>query len=139
MGKPPFPATANEPSTLNEDAVCSPVASYTFRACFPTTTGAVIGGDKTGGGSPQYAFVAVFDPTGAHLLYSTLFGDLNGLGTPLSGVGDAWATGVAVDANGYFYLVGETKAGKLPTTAGVIQPTGAPLARISHTRSVGFG
>ena len=132
MGKPPFPATANEPSTLNEDAVCSPVASYTFRACFPTTTGAVIGGDKTGGGSPQYAFVAVFDPTGAHLLYSTLFGDLNGLGTPLSGVGDAWATGVAVDANGYFYLVGETKAGKLPTTAGVIQPTGAPLGSTGY-------
>ena len=132
MGKPPFPATANEPSTLNEDAVCSPVASYTFRACFPTTNGAVIGGDKTGGGSPQYAFVAVFDPTGAHLLYSTLFGDLNGLGTPLSGVGDAWATGVAVDANGYFYLVGETKAGKLPTTAGVIQPTGAPLGSTGY-------
>jgi uncharacterized protein (TIGR03437 family) len=34
---------------------------------------------------------------------------------------------VAVDANGYFYLVGETKAVGLPTTAGVIQPTGAPL------------
>ena len=110
----------------NETDVCA-TSYYTFQSCFPTTTGAVIGGDKTGGGSPQYAFVAVFDPTGARLLYSTLFGDLNGLGTPLSGAGDAWATGVAVDANGYFYLVGETKAGKLPTTAGVIQPTGAPL------------
>src|ERR1035441_2580469 len=109
----------------NETDICS--TSYTYQSCFPTTTGAVIGGDKTGGGSPQYAFVAAFDPTGAHLLYSTLFGDLNGLGTPSSGNGDAWATGVAVDANGYFYLVGETKAGKLPTTAGVIQPTGAPL------------
>ena len=109
----------------NETDICS--TSYAFQSCFPTTTGAVIGGDKTGGGSPQYAFVAVFDPTGAHLLYSTLFGDLNGLGTPLSGNGDAWATGVAVDANGYFYLVGETKAAKLPTTLGVVQPTGAPL------------
>ena len=32
-----------------------------------------------------------------------------------------------MDANGYFYLVGETTAGKLPTTAGVVQPSGAPL------------
>ena len=32
---------------------------------------------STGGRSPQYAFAAAFDPTGAQLLYSTLFGDLN--------------------------------------------------------------
>ncbi len=109
----------------NETEYCS--VGYTFQSCFPTTSGAVIGGDKTGGGSPQYAFVAAFDPTGAQLLYSTIFGDLNGLGSPASGSGATWATGVTVDANGYFYLVGETMAGKLPTTAGVIQPTGAPL------------
>ncbi len=52
--------------------------AYTFQCCFPTTSGAVIGGNATGGGSPQYAFVAAFDPTGSQLLYSTLFGDLNG-------------------------------------------------------------
>ncbi|MCX6626609.1 MAG: SBBP repeat-containing protein [Candidatus Solibacter sp.] len=108
----------------NETAYCS--TGYTFQACFPTTSGAVIGGDKTGGRSPQYAFVAAFNSTGSQLLYSTLFGDLNGLSCA-DGCGDAWATGVAVDASGYFYLVGETKAGKLPTTAGVVQPTGAPL------------
>src|ERR1019366_7761241 len=108
----------------NEAEYCS--TAYVFQSCFPTTSGAVIGGDKTGGRSPQYAFVAAFDPTGSQLLYSTIFGDLNGFGC-LNGCGDAWGTGVAVDANGYFYLVGETKAGKLPTTAGVIQPTGAPL------------
>ena len=34
---------------------------------------------------------------------------------------------MAVDQSGYFYLIGETQAGKLPTTAGVIQPTSAPL------------
>jgi len=103
----------------NEDDICSSSA-YTFRSCFPTTSGAVIGGDKPGGGSPQYAFVAVFDPTGAHLLYSTLFGDSNGIG------GATWGTGVAADANGYFYLVGETMAAKLPATVGVVQPSGAP-------------
>jgi hypothetical protein len=104
----------------NEDDICS--TSYTFQSCFPTTSGAVIGGDKPGGGSGQYAFAAVFDPSGAQLLYSTLFGDLN-----YNGGGGAYATGVTVDRNGYFYLVGQTQAGRLPTTAGVIQPTSAPL------------
>jgi uncharacterized protein (TIGR03437 family) len=107
----------------NETDICS--TSYSFQSCFPTTTGAVIGGDKPGGRSPQYAFISVFDASGAHLLYSTLFGGLDS--ACVNGCGDNWATGVAVDANGYFYLVGETKAVGLPTTAGVIQPTGAPL------------
>ena len=35
--------------------------------------------------------------------------------------------------NGYFYLVGETQAGKLPTTAGAYQPTGAPLGSRGST------
>jgi uncharacterized protein (TIGR03437 family) len=110
----------------NEQEYCS--TSYTYQGCFPTTNGAVIGGNRTGGGSPQYAFVAAFDPTGAQLLYSTIFGDLNGLGShPIAGNGATWATGVAVDANGYFYLVGETNAGKLPTTTGAYQTSGAPL------------
>ena len=108
----------------NEDDVCS--TSYAFQSCFPTTSGAVIGGNATGGGSPQYAFVAVFDPTGAHLLYSTLFGDLNGFACT-SGCGGTYATGVAVDANDYFYLIGNTQGGKLPTTLGVVQPTAGPL------------
>jgi hypothetical protein len=111
----------------NEEESCS--TDYTFQTCFPTTSGAVIGGDRTAGGSPQYAFVAAFDPSGAQLLYSTIFGDLNGIppGGPITAGGTTWGTGVAVDANGYFYLIGETSAGKLPTTAGVIQPSGAPL------------
>jgi len=103
----------------NETDICS--TSYTFQSCFPTTSDAVIGGDKTGGGSPQYAFAAVFDPTGAHLLYSTLFGDLT-----FDGGGGTYATGVAVDRNGSFYLIGETQAANLPTTAGVIQPNRDP-------------
>jgi hypothetical protein len=112
----------------NEDESCS--TGYTYQGCFPTTSGAVIGGNRTGGGSPQYAFVAAFDPTGAQLLYSTIFGDLNGIppGGPITtDAGTTWGTGVAVDANDNFYLVGETTAGQLPTTAGVIQPSGAPL------------
>jgi uncharacterized protein (TIGR03437 family) len=109
----------------NEFTFCS-TQYTTYQGCFPTTSGAVIGGNATGGGSPQYAFVAAFDPAGSQVLYSTIFGDLNGFKCP-NGCGSTWATGVAVDANGYFYLVGETQAGRLPTTAGVVQPTGAPL------------
>jgi uncharacterized protein (TIGR03437 family) len=111
---------------IETDTCSDKLAYYSFPSCFPTTVGAVIGGSQPIGGDPQFAFVAVFDPTGAHLLYSTLFGDLNFQCTIACG-GDTHATSVAVDQNGYFYLVGETKAAKLPTTAGVIQPTGAPL------------
>jgi uncharacterized protein (TIGR03437 family) len=110
----------------NEEESCT--TSTPFQTCFPTTSGAVIGGNRTVGGSPQYAFVAAFDPTGAQLLYSTIFGDLNGLSNGAAGPGGTtWGTGVAVDTSGYFYLIGETSAGNLPTTAGVFQPTGAPL------------
>src|ERR1019366_2518781 len=110
----------------NEDEDCYRGQPDTFQSCFPTTSGAVIGGDKPVGGDPQFAFVAAFDPTGAHLLYSTLFGDLNFQCTIGCG-GGTYGTAIAVDQNGYFYLVGETQASNLPTTAGVIQPTGAPL------------
>jgi hypothetical protein len=108
----------------DEAEYCSP--GYTYQGCFPTTSGAVIPGSSTGGRSPQFAFVAAFDPTGAQLLYSTIFGDENGFGC-LNGCGATWGTGVTVDASGNFYLVGDTMAGKLPTTAGVIQPVGVPL------------
>src|ERR1019366_4863515 len=109
----------------NEAENCYLGQPFTFQSCFPTTSGAVIGGNQTVGGDPQFAFVAAFDPTGAHLLYSTIFGDLNFKCT--DGCGGTYGTGVAVDANGYFYLVGETQSGKLPTTLGVVQPTGVPL------------
>ncbi|MFN7998688.1 MAG: SBBP repeat-containing protein [Bryobacteraceae bacterium] len=107
----------------NENDICS--SSYTFPACFPTTDDAIISGDKTGGRSPQYAFAAVFDPAGAHLLYSTLFGGMDFECN--NGCSGTYGTGIAVDGNGYFYLVGETQAARLPTTSGVIQPVGDPL------------
>lgn len=95
--------------------------------CFPTTTGAVISGIPPVGGngtlSPQYSFIAVFDPTGADLLYSSLFGSTD----TSSGGGSTWATGVNVDTSGNFYLVGFTQGALLPTTPGVIQPTAGPV------------
>jgi uncharacterized protein (TIGR03437 family) len=108
----------------NENAPCN--LSYTFPACFPTTAGATIATVNAQNGT--WAFAAVFDPAGANLLYSTLFGDLNGLkGSSTTTFGFVSATGMAVDSNGYFYLIGDTKAGKLPTTLGAFQSASAPL------------
>jgi hypothetical protein len=110
-----------------ENVVCNP-GDYTYPSCFPTTTGAVIDGTQPGAGGAYYSFVSVFDPTGSQLLYSTLFGDLNGLKTSTTpGNGGAMASGLTLDSNGNFYLVGITNAGRLPTTHGVIQPTSGPI------------
>jgi len=110
----------------NESTVCNP-KDYAFPACFPTTAGAVIGGTAPIGAAPLYTFVAVFDPTGSQLLYSTLFGDLNGTVSNSGGAGVTFATGIVLDANGYIDLTGYTEAGRLPTTPGVVQPT-SPLS-----------
>jgi hypothetical protein len=93
--------------------------------CFPTTNGAVLAGTTPNGGdAPQYTFISVLDPTGANLLYSSLFGSTNGS----SGYGgSSWAGGVTVDSSGNFYLVGSTTSPNLPTTAGVVQPTAGPV------------
>jgi hypothetical protein len=101
-------------------------------SCFPTTSGAIISGTQVVTGSDYDAFIAVFDPTGANLLYSSLFGDtvLDCHNTSLScyHIADTFGIGVAVDASGNFYLAGETNGMELPTTAGVIQPTTGPVS-----------
>jgi hypothetical protein len=102
--------------------------------CFPTTGSALVSGQAPENGHIGFSgFVAVFDPTGANLLYSSLFNSLDPncstwsapnylCGFNLSGV-----NGVAVDASGNFYIVGETNTTSLPTTTGVIQPTSGPV------------
>ena len=52
----------------NEDTMCNTTLNYTFPSCFPTTSNAIHSGTSPGGRSPQYAFVAVFNPTGTQLL-----------------------------------------------------------------------
>ena len=109
----------------NENAPCN--TSYVFQACFPTTSSATIQ-TINANNVTDFCFAAVFDAAGANLLYSTLFGDLNGLKTSATTTsGGSWATGMTVDSNGYFYLIGYTTAGKLPTTPGAYQSSGAPL------------
>jgi uncharacterized protein (TIGR03437 family) len=108
----------------NQDTVCN---ASQMSTCFPTTSGAVIGTTSMAC-CAYFTFISVFDPTGAELLYSTLFGDLNDLvGSAVDSPGSSYAAGAAVDSNGDFYLFGETEAGRLPTTLGVVQPTSGPL------------
>ncbi|MGA2502352.1 MAG: SBBP repeat-containing protein, partial [Tepidisphaeraceae bacterium] len=108
----------------NQDTVCN---ASQMSTCFPTTAGAVIGTTSMAC-CAYFNFISVFDPTGAKLLYSTLFGDLNDLvGSAVDSPGSSYAAGAAVDSNGYFYLFGDTEAGRLPTTLGVVQPTSGPL------------
>lgn len=116
------------------------VTGYTHENCamppsqpsfcpFPTTGDAIISGSATGGDTPDYIFVSVFDPIGATLLYSTLYGDMNGIGADApEGSGGTYATGIAVDSDNNFYVGGYTEAGALPTTSGVVEPSSEPLA-----------
>ena len=76
--------------------------------CFPTTPNAVLQGtafnhDTSPNNFNQgSAFISVLDAAGAHLLYSSLFG---GNGAPTGNEHATFASGVAVDASGFFYLV----------------------------------
>ena len=114
------------------------VTGYTHEACasyqpswcpFPTTAGALISGSATGGNSPDYVFLSVFDPTGAKLLYSTLFGDITPPMTANQGIGVANTdvTAITVDSANNFYLTGTTSASVFPITKGVFQTTQGPL------------
>lgn len=105
--------------------------SYYSYTCFPTTSGAVISGSQIVTGADFDAFISVLDPTGANLLYSSLFGDtvFDCHNTSIScyHIADTFGIGVAVDPTGNFYLAGETNGMELPTTSGVIQPTAGPV------------
>jgi uncharacterized protein (TIGR03437 family) len=109
----------------------SNVAGSNALLCFPETANALLPQSlydhaiHPTAGNPGAAFVAVIDAAGAHLLYSTLYGDKN----PSNNVHNTSAvgTGVAVDPSGNFYLTGLTQDPALPTTPGAFQPTGTNL------------
>ena len=95
--------------------------------CFPTTANAVLPGStfnttlNPNNFNQGSAFISVFDAAGANLLYSSLFG---GNGNQAQGNGHpTYGSGVAVDASGYFYLVGTTGSNQLPVTPGAFQTT----------------
>jgi uncharacterized protein (TIGR03437 family) len=93
------------------------VAGSTVSPDFPITANAV---SRTFGGEIDLgpfrfgdAFVAKFDPTGSHLLYSTYLG----------GSGADAAFGIAVDSTGAVYVAGGTGSPNFPTTSGALQTT----------------
>jgi uncharacterized protein (TIGR03437 family) len=94
--------------------------------CFPTTPNAVLPGStfnttlNPGNFNQGSAFIAVFDATGANLLYSSLYG---GNGSSAGNEHPTFASGVAVDSSGHFYLAGTTASNQLPVTAGAFQTT----------------
>jgi len=84
------------------------------------------------GGNPG-AFVAEFDPTGSHLLFSSLIGTGGN-----DGSSEQYSAGMAVNAEGDIYLAGNT-AGGLITTPGSFEPNNGNanyyhgfVAKISH-------
>ncbi|MBS0367502.1 MAG: Ig-like domain repeat protein [Proteobacteria bacterium] len=96
---------------------------------FPTTGGAVvkaypyIAGVPVNGALQYDAYVSVFDPALATLIYSTLIGDdrpQDGK-SQFNSQANTFGTTVAVDASGNFYLGGYTADAYLPTTAGAVQ------------------
>ncbi len=85
------------------------VTGYTNSANFPTTAGAfqtMCGGGCSG--TTVDAFVSKLDPTGSFLVYSTYLG----------GTGNDYGNGIALDASGDAYIVGQTFSTNFPTTPG---------------------
>ncbi len=93
------------------------VAGETVSPNFPTTAGAI---SRTFHGEVDLgplrygdAFVAKFDASGSHLLYSTYLG----------GSGPDGALGIAVDGTGAVYVAGGTQSTDFPTTPGALSTT----------------
>jgi uncharacterized protein (TIGR03437 family) len=92
--------------------------------CFPTTPNAVLQGTafnhttNPNNFNQGSAFISVFDAAGGNLLYSSLFG---GNGSAAGNEHPTFASGVAVDSSGSFYLAGTTASNQLPVTPGAFQ------------------
>lgn len=90
------------------------VAGFTLSSDFPTSSGAILAGNR-GGYDP---FVAKLDTSAGSsgLLYSTTYG----------GSSTDQATGVAVDSKGIIYLTGWTYSSDFPISGTVPYPTYTP-------------
>lgn len=90
------------------------IAGYTDSTNFPVVAGAFQA--SCGGAcanSTVDAFVSKLDPTGSFLVYSTYLG----------GSANDYGNGIAIDASGDAYVVGQTFSSDLPVTAGAFQTT----------------
>jgi len=78
---------------------------------FPTRAGSF---DRTGATNNSLeAFVTKLNPTGTALVYSTFLGGSN----------FEWGRGIAIDAAGNAYIVGQTQSTNFPTTGGAFDRT----------------
>jgi hypothetical protein len=98
---------------------CAYITGETFFGDFPTTPGAY---DTTFNGSAD-AFVTKLSPLGDALVYSTFLG----------GYEFDWGSSIAVDTNGYAYILGTTLSSDFPTTPGAYDTTynGGPDAFVT--------
>jgi len=88
------------------------VVGYTNSVNFPTTSGAFQTACSGGcSGTTVDAFVSKLDPTGSFLVYSTYLG----------GSGNDYGNGVALDASGDAYIIGQTFSKNFPSTPGAFQ------------------
>jgi Beta-propeller repeat len=86
------------------------VTGYTQASNFPTTPGAFQTTNPAGAGD-NVAIVTELNPSATGLVYSTYLG----------GSGDTYGNGIALDAAGDAYVVGNTYASNFPTTPGAFQ------------------
>lgn len=88
------------------------LTGYTGSTNFPVTAGAYQSTCSGGCASSTVdAFVSKIDPTGSFLEYSTYLG----------GSGNDYGEGIAVDASGNAYIVGQTLSLNFPFTPGALQ------------------
>ena len=119
-----FPITGGAYQILCSPSPSTPPGTVTRASCNTSNNSAFVTKLNPAGTSLVYstflggyggAYGTAIAVDSAGLLYSTLFGDLNGLKTGATTTsGGAWAAGMTVDSSGYFYLAGYTTAGKLP-------------------------
>jgi hypothetical protein len=94
------------------------VTGYTESSDFPTTLGAYQ--TTLSGGSD--IFVTKFSPSGTSLVYSTYLGG-SGYEYNSAGASVSVYQGIAVDASGDAYVIGDTTSSDFPTTANAFQST----------------
>ena len=92
------------------------LAGETRSANFPTTPDAIAIGIPCAAGACTQGFVSRFNSLGTSLSYSTYLG-----GTPSAQGTSTFGRGLAIDASGSAYVVGQTFALDFPTTPGAFQ------------------
>lgn len=105
-------ASGNEGAAIALDGFGNVYVTGTaFGSGFPTTADAY---QPSFGGATEDVFVSVLNPGGSALVYSTYLG----------GSANDFGFGIALDASGNSYVVGDTgTTGGFPTTAGAYQTT----------------